>query len=152
MNQVQARRLLKLAEFLREVPKEKFDFGILAFQNGKPMLEALKAGKTACGTVACAIGWMPAVFPRSLVWKKVWAGGHGLQVRLKGRPYTDFNAAEVFFGITHDQSSWLFNPDPVDGGLAATVSAKQVARRITTFVRREQLNPSHGHQRARVPA
>ncbi len=63
-----AKRLLKLADFLDKLPRAKFDFGVIAMQDGKPMLEALKAGKERCGTVACAIGWMPAVFPRSLRW------------------------------------------------------------------------------------
>lgn len=146
MNKVQARRLLKLADFLTALPKQKFDFAVVAHEYGKPMIEALKAGKTRCGTTACAIGWMPAVFPRQLMWLRGNPLGEerslhvDFKVNGKGK-YSSFEVAESFFGIDGVESRYLFNPRDEDGGretsLPYDATAKQVARRIRAFVKRK---------------
>jgi hypothetical protein len=143
-----ARRLLKLADFLAALPREKFDFSQIVEQKGKPMLQALKAGKTRCGTVGCAIGWMPAVFPRHLKWGEDFRGSGtylGVYFRnsdpesFSGEPI-DFQVAEQFFGITEDETQWLFLPDyysgerDADNGLSDSATPKAVARHIRKFV------------------
>lgn len=55
-------RLLKLASFLRKLPPERFDFGKIV-QHETPR----------CGTIGCAIGWTPAVFPDLVEWTKDWS-------------------------------------------------------------------------------
>jgi hypothetical protein len=97
-------RLLKLATFLDTLPRQKFDFGVLVNQSGLPMLEALKKGAHRCGTVACGMGWMPAVFPRQVKWT-------GENIRLRGSAFVEgFEAAEVFFGLTSSETMYLFQP------------------------------------------
>lgn len=138
-------RLLKLATFLTQLPPQKFDFGQIAYENEKPMLQALKARKERCGTVACAIGWSPAVFPRLVKWAKLYNGDHALCV--VERTSTDtlgdsFSTAERLFALTFDESRYLFAPyrqREVDGNaknLTDSATAKEVARHIRRFVRR----------------
>src|SRR4051812_45220996 len=104
-------RLVRLADFLDALPKQKFDFATVVSEGGKPMMEALKAGKTECGTVACAIGWMPAAFPRDVKWSRSSVGDiWGVELREHGAS-GNFQAAERYFGITSVESSYLFSPD-----------------------------------------
>lgn len=57
---IQNKRLTKLIAFLRALPRSKFYFG-------DDVLESKTNGHT-CATVACAIGWTPAIFPRLVKW------------------------------------------------------------------------------------
>lgn len=50
MNKIQRKRFLRLADYLQRLPARKFNFSIFAQQK-------------TCGTVGCAMGWTPAVFP-----------------------------------------------------------------------------------------
>lgn len=144
MNATGKRRLLKLAAFLRKLPREKFDFTIVAREAGKPMREALKAGATRCGTTACAVGWMPAVFPRSCEWIADTFRGYAMRgVVLKGQPLLPFEmlkVAEQFFGLTDDEVALLFVPSdaPTPGQLGDDATPKQVARHIERFVKRQE--------------
>ena len=52
-------RLLKLADFLQELPKDKFDFTSVVEEYDR---------ENECGTLCCAIGWTPAVFPDLVKW------------------------------------------------------------------------------------
>lgn len=120
------RRLLKLAAFLRTLPREKFDYSIWVI--------AEKKRGHLCGTVACAAGWCPAVFPRQ--WQ--WFDDHGLNMILpclrKGPPRTLLDDLAVFFGITHAEVEYLFLPGAWDNNLSKNATAKQVARHIERFV------------------
>lgn len=51
-------RLLQLASFLRKLPPERFDFSRVVRH------------ETPCGTIGCAMGWTPAVFPELVEWTK----------------------------------------------------------------------------------
>jgi hypothetical protein len=135
-----AKRLLKLADFLDRMPREKFDFAQIVEQRGLPMRKALQAGKTRCGTVGCAIGWMPAAFPRGLR----WAGNSDVfpdVVLRRDESLTDFDAAVEWFGITRAEADVLFVPGAKRwgySGLRETASAKDVARHIRQWVRAQQ--------------
>lgn len=130
-----AQRLLKLADFLDTLPRAKFDFGVVTHEGGKPMREALKAGKTRCGTVGCAIGWMPAVWPRAVKWRYFTAGLPC--VVLAGESYqTAFYTAAKWFDITYEQAAELFHP--AHSSLSESATPKQVARHIRKFVARER--------------
>lgn len=50
MTKIHKTRLRKLIAFLRNLPRNKFSFGVVREE-------------TKCGTVGCAIGWTPEVFP-----------------------------------------------------------------------------------------
>lgn len=52
-------RLLKLASFLQKLKPEKFDIDRVVEEWDE---------KKHCGTVCCAAGWTPAVFPRLVEW------------------------------------------------------------------------------------
>lgn len=130
MADIRTDRLLVLAEFLDKLPVEKFNFAIIADQHGKPMMEALAAGKTRCGTTACAIGWLPAVFPNEFEWKQVGSRVDVLCVERDNR--TDFSAAEEFFNILPYQAEWLFIPGA--SPLEDDATPQQVAEHIRGFV------------------
>lgn len=145
-----AKRLLKLAEFLDTLPRQKFKFSTVADERGKSMREALKAGKTRCGTVGCALGWAPVVFPRLLRWvevrkwfpddKAMYAVCHRSDTRTQVPasqmwPETRATAAAVF-GLWEADVQFLFQPE--DSGLGEDATPKQVARHIRQFVRNAQ--------------
>lgn len=154
MNAVQTKRLLKLADFLQTLPRQKFDFAVVARERGKPMLEALKAGKTECGTVACALGWAPAVFPRHLKWERpYWSGETALEINFRNASSSyaqTFPVAERFFGLTEDEAQRLFEPSVSPLGYRAT--SKRVAKAIRQFVaQKRQAKPRSGnHEKAAV--
>lgn len=90
-------RLLKLASFLRKLPPERFDFGVVVKH------------ETSCGTVGCAMGWTPAVFPDLVEWTKdeeAWP----LTLTKTGKP-TDYDTlASEIFEIGEDDAFSLFTP------------------------------------------
>lgn len=154
MNATQRKRLLKLADFLDQLPPQKFDFDHIAVEGEKPHMEALKARTESCGTTACAIGWMPAVFPRLTRWTRTrsfFGYPLGIEVALHGRRKArNFKVAQEVFGLTEQEADWLFMPDTVvnngltlweDGYAEATspcggnATPKQVARHIRKFVK-----------------
>lgn len=152
MKTFQKRRLLKLAEFLHDMPRAKFDFRTIFNQGTKPPLEALAAGAHRCGTVGCAIGWMPAALPSVAKWTYMDVSSYGEPKKLvvadivlrEDEQCSDFRAAERAFGITYDESCWLFSPFGGGGTFGGSNShnvghratAKQVARHIRKFVER----------------
>lgn len=108
-------RLEKLAAFLDKLPKKRFDFNTMREERD-------------CGTVACAIGWMPEVFPRL--------------VKAVHTDTTLFTAldrvSEVFgFGGAHHYAYALFYPDAQRPWsrtkLTEKATAKQVAKSIRQF-------------------
>lgn len=101
MNKREKDRLLKLAEFLEtKVPSEHFDMGTWGDGDFK---------KHECRSVACALGWATAVFPRSL---KLMGDGidEAAEVLHWKTGTTGTNAAQEFFGLTHDEATDLFMP------------------------------------------
>ena len=147
------KRLLKLAAFLDNLPEQKFDFSVVVAQGIHPMLDALEAGAHRCDTVACAMGWMPAVFPRDIAWGAFWNRPNGHPVPLSGRvadervdfimlriaPRTvlDFDAAAVYFGINGEDAEYLFQPG-AGNGLTVLAKPKAVANHIRKFVAQRQ--------------
>lgn len=132
-----AKRLLKLADFLDTLPRQKFDYSVFTRQGGKPMREALKAGKTDCGTAGCAVGWMPVVFPRAVCWldKPTWKSDLTVALR-SDHDITHMEVAEQYFGLDEREALCLF--DPFNNDLSPEATPKQVARHIRKFVARKQ--------------
>ena len=111
-------RLLRLAKFLEKLPRRKFDFA-------EYVNTAVYRGKE-CGTVCCAIGWTPAVFPRMITWDRI-------------RRETVEDVADRLFGLTVWEASDLFIPVTASRvwcpkGLDTNATPKQVARSIRAFV------------------
>lgn len=128
------KRLLKLADFLHQLPPQKFDYRFVARVGEKPMLKALRDRKGHCGTTACAVGWMPAAFPRLVR----WSDHHDVFLKGDKRCTGDGNlhAAAHVFDITYYESRYLFLPGLEISGLDGTATAKQVAHHIRAFVKR----------------
>lgn len=144
MKRFQRRRLLKLAAFLHDMPCAKFDFKLIFSQGSKPPLEALAAGNHRCGTVGCAIGWMPAALPRVARWQYYGDTTDVVaDIVLRADPgKSDFRAAQHAFGISYDESCWLFSPYGGGGyfgnhnthNVGGDATPKQVAAHIRAFV------------------
>ncbi len=147
MNKMYKNRLLKMADFLEQLPNKLFDLRhFVAYRHelnetgvdhnySNPTSDSLiKIGKDMkkhkCGAVACAIGWMPQIFPRSVEW------GDGDVIQLKGvdkdgDQICGFRAAQEFLGLEIDASHNLFTV----GYYGKTRrNPKNVARRIRKFV------------------
>lgn len=139
-----AKRLLKLADFLDALPRQKFNYSHFVNQAGKPMREALKAGKHACGTTACAVGWMPAAFPRLVAWR--YMGDEAFGVTLKGLEelgLSNFETASRFFDLPYHTISMLFDPGNAENPLGHDATPKQVAKYVRECV------SSSAHRRSR---
>lgn len=132
------KRLLKLAAFLRTVPRKRFDYASWVGEDWQG------AQDLSCGTTGCALGWAATMsqFRR-------------LGLRLKGNSYFGgevvlgrsggVNAAKRLFGLTYEEAEYLFvpndgyNSDPLDfeyhDDLDETkATPKYVARKIEKFV------------------
>ena len=84
-------RLRKLAAFLRQIPNEMFRYASL-IEVWDPIAK--------CGTVCCALGWCPRVFPKGpLRWNPTSYGG------IAGNY---FSQAMSFFGLDKNEVSALF--------------------------------------------
>lgn len=119
------RRLLKLAEFLEtKVPREHFNMAVIA--KGKCDL-------STCGSAGCAIGWLPACFPKSDL-KLVDIDGM-IWLRSEGIEGTDFSVAAEFLSIDKDSASFLFSNIGPFGDTRNDESPAEVAARIRNFVK-----------------
>ena len=130
-------RLLKPAEFLETNP-HGFDFGVVTgFQMSGWVLDPLT--KTSfhdprethhnCQTVACAIGFLPAMFPEDWSWDN-----DGSVVFKEMGSVVGFGSPfqQEFFGISSQTFTALFEPLCYPHGSGTT--AKEVAARIRRLV------------------
>lgn len=149
-NTISRNRLLKLADFLDKLPRERFDYGswVGSDWKGKPDL--------SCGTTACALGWATTMPEFRRLGLRLTKGrpdpsndvfDANMCVTLKqshARATLDgsFKAASKVFGLSEEESEYLFAPNadhPYDdygkwspGGEA---TPKEVARHIRRFVK-----------------
>jgi hypothetical protein len=133
------RWLTRLAEHLREPwVRRHFDLGSWLKAPGSEdpahlLEERMKEGAGECGATACAIGWLPILFPRSFgalpggstfdgSYASVYRRGQGGQ---RGqRVDRDANT----LGLGWDLFSWLFMPSayPSDVGTQPTTVARRI--------------------------
>ena len=133
---VSNRRLLKLAAFLRTLPRDRFDYKrwVGADWKGKQDL--------SCGTTACALGWaatIPAFRRLGLRLRKIpgWDYSNGEVVFGKGKDIPrDLDAARALFGLNYDEAYLLFAP--AEDGSEANATPKYVARKIEKLVKCRQ--------------
>lgn len=132
-------RLLKLADFLEKLPRKKFDFRTV-ITGPKPPRKELD-----CGSVACAMGWTPAVFPRlveAYVFSDEDPENIEMDVRLKADKECDdyCTVAEELFGLDEKSATGLFTPGHQDyinePTLYGTATPKQVAALIRRYVKK----------------
>ncbi len=119
-------RLLKLAEFLKTVPREKFDMNVWASDD---------ATKNNCGTAGCAVGWAATCFKRSGFYLDNSYCEFNHPPIPAYKEFTDWNAVREFFKITLDESYYLFSPSTYFRG-DKKPSPQTVAKRIQQFVKR----------------
>lgn len=123
-------RLEKLATFLDTLPRRKFDF--------REVVTRWDADKPSCGSVCCAIGWTPVVFPRD--WE--WASENESNPIQQRGVVDDSSPLDIqeFFGLTEREyveafcpAENLFNPQ---GALPGRATPKQVARNLRRIARK----------------
>lgn len=146
MKHYHIKRLLKLAKHLEGPARNRlhaeFDFSCLSIGEND-------GRGSYCGTLGCALGECPAVFPRQ--WKIVIRPEDGKtnSVSLRGKLPVNaagsaFASAQRFFGLYQEESFHLFNPGsqrPKSYGgswLCGDATAKQVARNIRAFIKHKQ--------------
>lgn len=129
-------RLLKLAAFLRTVPNKFFNLEVLtAGGDGKDFDPCgLKKLDHKCGSVACAMGWCPIVFPRTFRYNS--AGGvEGKDENISIKSFfglDKFEKLDVYGDLEESARDYLFMPQyyPRDKR-----GPKSVAARIERFVK-----------------
>lgn len=112
MNHVQANRLVKLANFLENLPDENWDYSTIRTYN-KSVCEIDETRKISCGTTACAIGWTPNVFPEHIGCKVTYSSVYesiiDLTVYLKKDKNLDIRYwAADFFGLSRREVELVF--------------------------------------------
>jgi hypothetical protein len=143
MKAIHKQRLLKLAKHLRsgKLGHKKFDFRVL---NVDDRLQIVGH----CGTLGCAWGECPVIFPTHLMFVD---SPEGVLLRRDSTGET-FADAEKFFDITPNESSHLFVPGCQEvgyGGIALDMhaTAKQVAANIEAFVKiKSKKQTNHGRE------
>jgi hypothetical protein len=138
MNKIQAKRILKLADFLKTVPPEKFDMTRFAGSMesntwGSYVTRRLLAGKKIgdCGTTACAAGWattMPVFRKLGLVLRN--REGR-TEVGLKGKSTGVENSLISIFGKEATRMFIL-----ADGATAGSTTPKQASAILRRIVRK----------------
>lgn len=116
---INAKRLLKLADYLETVPREQFDMSLYGWGSET---------QTECGFAGCAIGWA--------IHGKLFRGftfDKGHQPSYQG--YYWYGAIDKLFDLSDGDVSNLFGPH--NSG-----TPKQVAKRIRKFVRDNQASAS----------
>ena len=139
-----AERLMRLARFLHNtLPEHKFLFSSILRGSDIPN------GTFECGTVGCAIGWAPLVFPEDLKYVRGYNDSTPQVIDSKSHmvlvvsQYHASVALQEFFGITTDEAQVLFMPngqryEPDTPTLQATAKPKEVARNIALLVSKRQ--------------
>lgn len=131
-----AKRLLKLADFLETVPKDNFDMGVVYEDEGMfagDCAPKYPRPKKHCGTVACAMGWATAIPSFRRAGLRLYETGSIVlkNSRCDGVFWCDsFDTAELFFELGSDESRFLF------GGSEYGSTPKQVAKHIRKFVKK----------------
>lgn len=129
------RRLLKLASFLKKLPRERFDYSCWVRTNwkGKPDF--------SCGTKACAMGWATTIpaFRRLGLYMYYLGEDAGGRIRLKRKGQRDiyggFDSAGALFHLNNDDAVFLFSATTTNEFKA---TPKQVARKLEKFVAKRE--------------
>lgn len=105
------KRLSLLADFLENLPEERFNLKNWASSNFKP---------NECGTTACACGWATTIFDDLELVNHL--------IRYKG--YDSWFAVSDFFELSITEAEELFNPDHY----YEKATPKMVATKIREFL------------------
>lgn len=100
------KRLKKLAHFLETVHPSKFNLGVWVRGTNPQKMSEEPTKEGTCGTVACAVGWLPKLFPQSWKWDNVLG-----VVKMKKNTLQSqdaLGASAKFFGISVTEAENLF--------------------------------------------
>ena len=105
-------RLVKLAEFLKTVPEDRFDMSTWVWLRGR--LPKHIDERESCGTGGCALGWATAI-PEFRKATGIRIAGHRIfdypEVRDRYGG-VGVEAGARLFGIHLDAAEWLFSGGP----------------------------------------
>lgn len=133
MKTIYKRRMLRLARFLDGLPPKKFNLNIIVGRTTKPPCKTDL--QTECGTVGCAFGWSPIVFPTLLEYRQGNYGPGDFDVVLKSKSRKvkkNFHAIMNVLNLDYQESVDLFDPN---GYISNDVGPKNVATKIREFVK-----------------
>jgi len=129
------RRLLRLADFLDNLPEEKFDISSWVDNDWKGR------ANLSCGSTACSLGWaatIPAFRKAGLVMKRnKYDSNFKFIPVLKDMPGNidnTFIAGKEIFGLSRGEFNHLFVPEYA---LTYNATPKQAAEHIRNFVLRK---------------
>ena len=134
-------RLLKLADHLEKgkLFHDMFNFGLYSTAHEtNPIIPAAVGGGTTCGTMGCALGECPTVFPDE--WVLIRGYPNIVAEVVEGYAGAPRNSAAKFFDIDPRAVDHLFYPDHQNiiryGGkdLNSTATKEEVAANIRAFV------------------
>ena len=130
-------RLLALAKFLDELDPKRFDYEVWVTYNGKmDWADGMKAFED-CGTTACALGWA-CTMPK---FRKLGLSMESGVPKLTG-VVGAFPAARELFGLTYNESYYLFKPrnypprtagSALGQGPSAQATPQEVAAHLRKF-------------------
>jgi hypothetical protein len=117
-------RLRRLSAFLRTLPPERFNFRRLV----------LRCDTNGCGTVCCAVGWLPAVDKRNWKWSRcIYTSSIFPELRgFEGNP--TIRSLSQYFGINTNHIIDLFYPGAYGNQLKGNATAIEVADHIDKFI------------------
>lgn len=105
-------RLKKLANFLDELPENRFKFYEVVdgtvdnAENEHPTVKE-------CGSTACAVGWIPSAFPRGnvhYIYTQNYSGEFSIELGRNGQAEVWDEIAREFFGLSIEEVYALFSP------------------------------------------
>lgn len=128
---MQRAKLLKLADHLESLPRKKFNIGYWCKEDN------------ICGTVACAFGWCPIIFPRSglkmykdigeIEYKNTSGSHWGIEAAKEFFQINGLVARDIFLGTHYQEYSTVKKNG--DWRASEGITPKRVARRIRHFVK-----------------
>jgi len=120
MNKKQIDRLLRLVDFLRELPSSNFDMN--CWNRNGPVRK-----KPACGTTACTAGWSTLFFPELKLDRKSFRGN----ITLKNGSKDGTRAVAAAWG-----AEWRDTYDMCNDRRSKIKTPKQAANALAKFIRR----------------
>lgn len=118
---VQIRRMEIHSDFLRTLPRKRFDICYIA-------------SKRACGTVACVAGWVPFVPQfRRAGFKPCLMYGDDYDFQYKDFYVNIMREAATFFGLTEEERKELFYPNGYKRQWNAT--PKDAAKKLDKIIK-----------------
>lgn len=104
ITKIQEDRVKRFIKFLKKLPKKKFDFISV-------VTEFDEVDGNICGTVCCAVGWLPSFDSDKFKWH-VDVFNEGCKSRFFGVPYVNGEEIENdlcdYFGMTSEEVDAIF--------------------------------------------